>query len=218
MMSAVEIKICGITSVADAVAAVDVGADMLGLNFYEASPRCIRLERAQEIAKAVAGRTKLAGVFVNMNVSSVLQIARAVPLDFVQLHGDESREDCETVAAEFPVIRALKVDASFSTARPAEFATCAGLLLDTACAAHGGSGCSFDWASVDWAAVRASSPRAKLFLAGGLNVDNIRKAIAIARPNVVDVCSGVEQEKGIKSASQMREFVAAVRAAESEKQ
>ncbi len=126
--SAVEIKICGITRVEDAQAAVDLGAAMLGLNFYPQSPRCITLEQAQEIARAVAsvsdrsasvpvakpGRVKLVGVFVNMNISEVLRIARAVPLDAVQLHGDESRRDCERGRRSSSVIRALKVDAAFS--------------------------------------------------------------------------------------------------------
>src|ERR1035441_11016989 len=102
----VEIKICGITRVEDAQAAIELGAAMLGLNFYPQSPRCITLEQAQEIARVVAfmnrkagcwpvsgatpGRVKLVGVFVNMNVSELLRIARAVPLDIVQLHGHES--------------------------------------------------------------------------------------------------------------------------------
>jgi len=217
-MSAVEIKICGITSVEDALAAADAGAAMLGLNFYERSPRCISLERAQEIATAVGGRAKLVGVFVNMNVSEVLRVARAVPLAAVQLHGSETPEECATVAAEYPVIRALKVDAAFSTARAAEFAACAALLLDTACEGHGGSGRSFDWGAVDWAGIRAAVPGARLFLAGGLQAGNIAAAMSVARPDVVDVCSGVEQEKGIKSVNCMREFVAAVRAAEGQEQ
>ncbi len=217
-MSAVEIKICGITSVEDALAAVDAGAAMLGLNFYEQSPRCISLKRAQEIAEAVGGRAKLAGVFVNMNVSEVLRVARAVPLASVQLHGGELPDECANIAAEFTVIRALQVDAAFRASRVAEFAACAGLLLDTACEGHGGSGRSFDWSGVDWAGVRAAAPRAKLFLAGGLHAGNIAEAMAVVRPDVVDVCSGVEQEKGIKSVSRMREFVAAVQAAEGREQ
>ncbi|PSH05661.1 MAG: N-(5'-phosphoribosyl)anthranilate isomerase [Acidobacteria bacterium] len=213
-MSAVEIKICGIVRVEDALAAIESGTAMLGLNFYERSPRCIALQRAQEIAEAVAGRAKLVGVFVNMNVSDVLRIARAVPLDAVQLHGDESRQECEAIAAEFEVIRALKVGAEFSAGRVSEFACCRGLLLDTPSAAHGGSGKSFDWASVQWESVRGALREAKMFLAGGLHAGNVSEAIAIARPAVVDVCSGVEAAKGIKSAVRMHEFVAAVRAAE----
>ena len=226
----VEIKVCGITRVDDAEAAMELGAAMLGLNFYPQSPRCIALERAQEIARVVAfanrkagcdplsGMTtlpvRLVGVFVNMDLSEVLRIARAVPLDMVQLHGDESPADCAAVAAEFRVIRALKVDAEFSAERAAEFAVCRALLLDTPSAQHGGSGKSFDWLAVDWNGVRSALPKAKLILAGGLNARNVGEAIAAANPDAVDVCSGVESAKGIKSVDKMREFVAAVRAAE----
>jgi len=147
-MSPVEIKICGITRVEDARAAIELGADMLGLNFYSLSPRCITLQQAQQIAHVVAGRARLVGVFVNMNVSEVQRIARAVPLDAVQLHGDESPAECEALAAEFPVIRALKVDKGFTEALAKEFASCNGLLLDAPSAGHGGSGKSFGWAAM----------------------------------------------------------------------
>jgi phosphoribosylanthranilate isomerase len=210
----VQIKICGITRVADAEAAIELGAHMLGLNFYPRSPRCVSLPQAQQIARAVAGRAQLVGVFVNMDVSAVLEIARQVPLEAVQLHGDESVADCEAIAAEFPVIRALKVDAAFGPALAAQYASCRALLLDTPCAGHGGSGESFDWEAVPWESVRGAVPHALLLLAGGLDAGNVGRAIAIARPGAVDVCSGVESEKGIKSVEKMREFVAAVRAAE----
>jgi phosphoribosylanthranilate isomerase len=226
----VDIKICGITRVEDAQAAMELGASMLGLNFYPQSPRCISLERAQEIARVVAfsnrkagcdplsGMTtrtvRLVGVFVNMDISEVLRIARAVPLDSVQLHGDESPADCATVAAEFYVIRALKVDTEFSPARVGEFAACRALLLDTPSTNHGGSGKSFEWSAVEWSAVHSALPAAKLILAGGLDARNVAEAIAVARPDVVDVCSGVESTRGIKSLYEMGKFVAAVRAAE----
>jgi phosphoribosylanthranilate isomerase len=213
-MSAVAIKICGITRVADALAAVECGAAMLGLNFYEGSPRCISLERAQEIAAAVDGRAALVGVFVNMNISGVLAIARAVPLQVIQLHGGEPTAACEFNAAEFDIIRAFKADGGFSAEHAAAFARCHGLLLDTPCAAHGGSGQSFDWASVDWPGLRRAAPKPKLFLAGGLHAGNVAEAIRAVHPDVVDVCSGVESAKGIKSVEKMREFVAAVRAVE----
>ena len=217
-MNAVEIKFCGITRVEDALAAIELGAALLGVNFYAGSPRCITLAQAQEISKAVAGRVKLVGVFVNMNVAEVLRIARAVPLDAVQLHGDESRIECETVAKEFEVIRALKVNADFSAERAAEFACCGGLLVDTPSAGHGGSGESFDWTSVPWSGVRRVLPEAKVFLAGGLHAGNVGEAIRTVRPDAVDVCSGVEAAKGTKSLTQMRAFVAAVRAAERQEQ
>jgi len=226
----VEIKICGITRVEDAQAAMELGASMLGLNFYPQSPRCIALDRAQEIARVVAFTNrkagcdplsgtvthpvKLVGVFVNMNISELLRIARAVPLDLVQLHGDESPADCATVAAEFHVIRALKVDAKFSAERAAEFAVCRALLLDTPSAGHGGSGECFYWPGVGWESIRQALPKARLIIAGGLNAHNVGEAIAAASPDAVDVCSGVESAKGIKSLYEMSRFVAAVRAAE----
>ena len=110
-MSAVEIKICGITRAEDALAAIESGASMLGLNFYPPSPRFISLSHAQQITRAIAShrsRVQLVGVFVNMNVSDVQAIARALPLDAVQLHGDETPEECDALAPEFAVIRALK--------------------------------------------------------------------------------------------------------------
>lgn len=230
----VQIKICGITRVEDAQAAIELGAAMLGLNFYVRSPRCIALPQAQEIARVVAfhnrkagcgpvseatpGPVKLVGVFVNMNVAEVLRIARAVPLDAVQLHGDESPDDCLAIAADFNVIRALRVDANFSAERAAEFATCRGLLFDTPTPAHGGSGECFDWNSVDWDSVSVAAPKVKKFLAGGLHAGNVGEAIAVAHPDAVDVCSGVESAKGIKDMRMMRAFVAAVRAAERQEQ
>ncbi|HVJ05705.1 MAG TPA: phosphoribosylanthranilate isomerase [Candidatus Saccharimonadales bacterium] len=213
-MSAVQIKICGITRVPDALEAVALGVEMLGLNFYAESPRFVSIEQAQRIAEAVAGRIKVVGVFVNMNVEEVLEIARAVPLDFVQLHGDESLNECEAIANEFEVIRALKVDAQFTPECASEFAFCSGLMLDTPSTGFGGAGESFDWARVDWSGIRGASPFVDIYLAGGLNAGNVGEAIEIVRPDVVDVCSGVEAEKGVKSASRMREFVAAARAAE----
>jgi phosphoribosylanthranilate isomerase len=213
-MTAPAIKICGITRVEDALAAVASGATMLGLNFYPGSPRCITLQQAREIAAAITAPVKLVGVFVNMNVADVLRIARAVPLHAVQLHGDESPQDCSALAAEFEVIRALPAKAGFNSGQLAEITCCRGIMLDAPSSAYGGSGASFDWASVDWTGVRAAVPLASLFLAGGLNAANVAEAIAIVHPDVVDVCSGVESVKGIKSADKMRAFVAAVRAAE----
>jgi phosphoribosylanthranilate isomerase len=210
----VQIKICGITRVEDAEAAIGLGADMLGLNFYARSPRCIAPAQAREIARAVAGRVRLVGVFVNMNLTELLRTAAEAELDAVQLHGDESPADCAVVAANYPVIRALKADARFSPAHAARFAACIGLLLDTPTPAHGGSGESFDWAGVRWQDVRSAVPDTKLFLAGGLHAGNVAQAIAVAHPDAVDVCSGVESAKGTKSVEKMREFVAAVRAAE----
>ena len=213
-------KFCGITRPEDAESAIASGAAMLGLNFYSGSPRHLSLEQAQQIAAAVSGRVRLVGVFVNMDIYNVLQIARAVPLDCIQLHGDELQEDCAELARDFEVIRAIKVTPAFHPEDLAAYTCCRGLLLDTPSPQHGGSGHSFDWRSVDWTAVRQSAPWATLYLAGGLTAENVAEAIRLARPDVVDVASGIEESKGIKSASQrvksaekMRAFAAAVEAA-----
>jgi indole-3-glycerol phosphate synthase/phosphoribosylanthranilate isomerase len=213
----VQIKICGITRVEDALAAIEAGASMIGLNFFSGSPRCVTLPQAQKIAEAVAGRAKLVGVFVNEDAAQVISIARAVPLDLVQLHGDESAEYCREIAGQIGVIRALRAGGALRPESVAEFSFCRGLLLDTPCEGHGGSGRAFEWTGVDWNVIRSKAPGAKLFLAGGLSAANVAEAIAIARPDVVDVCSGVESAKGVKSVEKIREFVAAVRAAEGAK-
>jgi phosphoribosylanthranilate isomerase len=213
-MTSVQIKICGITRVEDALAAIEAGASMLGLNFYPQSPRCISLAQAQIIARAVAGRAQLAGVFVNMNVSEVQSIARAVPLDAVQLHGDEPQSDCEALAHEFAVIRAVPVDSNFGVAKAKQFSACRALLLDTPSPTRGGTGECFSWEGIDWESLRRALPQTRLFLAGGLHAGNVARAVSVVHPQAVDVCSGVESAKGIKSVEKMREFVAAVRAAE----
>ncbi len=124
------------------------------------------------------------------------------------------RGDCEVLAAGVRGDSRPQGGCGVQRGRAAEFAACRGLLLDTPCAGHGGSGESFSWESVDWKSLRGAFPAARLFLAGGLHAANVAEAIAVAHPDVVDVCSGVESAKGIKSVSKMREFVAAVRAAE----
>jgi phosphoribosylanthranilate isomerase len=110
------------------------------------------------------------------------------------------------------------MDAAFNPADAARFASLGGglggLLLDTPCDGHGGSGVSFNWTQINWHNLRRLIAPAKLFLAGGLTAENVAEAITQAQPDVVDVCSGIESEKGIKSLDKMREFVAAVRAAE----
>ena len=209
----VKMKFCGITRPEDAEAAISSGAAMLGLNFYPASPRHITLERAQQIADAVAGRARLVGVFVNMNLSGIRQIARAVPLDCIQLHGDELREECTELAGDFEVIRAIQVTPQFRPDELAAYACCRGLLLDAPSPQHGGSGQSFDWHNIDWPAIREAAPWAELYLAGGLTAENVVEAIRIAHPDVVDVASGIEESKGIKSAMKMRAFATAVQAA-----
>jgi phosphoribosylanthranilate isomerase len=213
-MNHVAIKICGITNADDALAAIEMGAEMLGLNFYPGSPRCLKPAQAQQIAAAVGTRARVVGVFVNMPSAEILQIARAVPLAAVQLHGDESAETVQELGDEFEVIRVCKMSNGFAASELAAYAGSDNLLLDTPSPCYGGSGVTFNWEGVNWKALRTALPHARLFLAGGLHAGNVARAIALAQPDVVDVCSGVEQTRGVKSMMKMHEFAAAVRAAE----
>ena len=211
----VQIKICGLTRADDAVAAIECGTAMLGLNFHPPSPRFVSVEQARQIARAVEGHAPLVGIFVNIDLLTLRQIIREVPLDAVQLCGTLPFTDTSELGASGRLIRALPADSVIDEKQLAGFHA---LLIDTPTPQHGGSGETFTWNSVNWPALRAALPQTQLFLAGGLNAANVGAAIAAAHPDVVDVCSGVEQTKGIKSLHKMREFAAAVRAAEGQPQ
>lgn len=214
-MNPVQIKICGLTGVEDALAAVECGATMLGLNFYPPSPRYVALNRARQIAHAVTGRVPLVGVFVHATLDELEKTIHAVPLNAAQLYGKLPADGLASLAQRCRLIRALPADDPLD---PAQLALFHGLLVDTPTALHGGCGQSFAWNSVDWTRLRATLPHLQFYLAGGLTTANVAAAIAAAHPDVVDVCSGVEATKGIKDRNKMYEFVAAVRAAEGQQQ
>ena len=216
------VKICGFTSVADAVAAVEAGADALGLNFFAGSKRRIDLATAQAIAVAVAGRARLVGVFVNHSAAEILAIAAAVPLDVVQLHGDERPSiGAELRAGVTAVWRAVRcrglADVDAVVAWVTEYETAAGrpldaLLVDAYDAGeYGGTGKRADLAVFKTIGERL--PHLPLWLAGGLTPDNVAAAIAAARPAGVDTASGVEQSPGVKDGDRLRRFIAAARSA-----
>ena len=185
-----KVKICGITNVRDAKAALDAGADYLGLNFYKGSKRYITPAAGKKIAQALKGTgAKLVGVFVNESPERVAEIARSVGLSHAQLHGDETPEQVTGIAkVGMAVIKALRVGPDFRTEQLGEYPRAKALLLDGFDPYdRGGSGKTFDWH-------RASGIAGKkpLFLAGGLTPENVAEAIRIAQPYAVDVCSGVE--------------------------
>lgn len=226
------IKICGVTAPDDAVAAAAAGADALGINFYPPSPRSVCPQQAADIVAAVHGAAdragvaapRLIGVFVNEPVERIAAIQRAVRLTGVQLHGDESPADLAAVAAacepETWLIRAVRLAPDESLERLARTLAAhaaAGrlpdaLLVDAAAgAAYGGTG-----RTLDWEALGHRDPLAEgvsLLLAGGLHPGNVAAAIAAARPDGVDVASGVESAPGVKDVQRMGQFVAAARAA-----
>ena len=203
------IKICGITNLADAEAAVAAGAGALGFNFYARSPRYIAPAAARAIIERLPASVLTVGVFVNEDEpAQVARVADEAGVMAVQLHGEESAAYCAALAGRM-VINALRVGAQFTPEEAARYGTHAILLDAFSPQAHGGTGLVCDWSLAE--RTRALVPR--LFLAGGLTPENVGASVAAVRPYAVDVCSGVEATPGRKDLLKLRAFVAAVRAA-----
>jgi phosphoribosylanthranilate isomerase len=203
----VRIKICGITRVEDALNAVYLGADALGLVFYPQSPRAVSVMQAQAIVAALPPFVSVVGLFVNATAAEVAAIQAQVRLDVLQFHGDECAEYC--AAFHVPYLKALRMQAQTDLIALAHtYASASALLLDTYVAGvQGGTGAVFDWA---WIPRQVPKP---LIIAGGLNPANVAHAIALLHPWGVDVSGGVEAAKGIKDAAKMAAFMAACDAA-----
>lgn len=214
----VRIKICGITNLADARAAVDAGADMLGFNFFRPSPRFIEPHDARQIIARL--RTELAagvrpltivGVFVNEpSPESLVRVAEETGLDAAQLHGDESVEFCRRLKELLPeliIIKALRAGDGFEPDEAVRYEVDA-IMLDTLHPhLRGGTGRVFDWTL----GRRTRELVSRLFLAGGLSPENVAEAIAEVQPYAVDACSSIETSLGLKDAERMKAFVSAVR-------
>ena len=200
------VKVCGITNLEDALAALDAGADMLGFNFYARSPRHVTPADARKIIGRLPAGVSRVGVFVNEPApAEVERVAREAGLDAVQLHGDETPDYCRSLR-DLTTIKALRVGADYDVESAAAYGTDAVLLDAYVAGARGGTGHTFDWTLATL--TRGRVPR--LFLAGGLNPDNVAEAVAAVRPYAVDVCSGVETSPGRKSPRLMRRFIRAV--------
>jgi phosphoribosylanthranilate isomerase len=203
----VTVKICGITSEADALAAAEAGADAIGLMFYEGSPRHVTLEQAKAISAALPQHVMRVGVFVNAEEAFVHQALTECMLNILQFHGDETPEEC----SRYPVmtLKAFRVQGEETLAQLEAYPS-AGYLLDAYVKdALGGTGATFNWDL----AVRAQEFGKPIFLAGGLTPENVAEAVRKVQPFGVDVSSGVEIEPGRKDAEQMRTFVAAAKGA-----
>ena len=201
------IKICGITNLDDALAAVDAGANALGFNFYKPSPRYVTPETTAEIIGHLPPAVLTVGVFVNeQSPEAVEDLARRASVTAIQLHGDESPDYCRAMENRY-VIKALAAGADFDVQRALDYNVEA-ILLDTKHdTLRGGTGRVFDW-SIAWE-VRRRVP--KLYLAGGLGVENIEDAINCVDPFAVDACSALEETAGKKNHQRMRAFVNAIR-------
>lgn len=203
------IKICGITSLDDAHAAVECGAHALGFNFYPPSPRYITPDAARRIVSKLTPEVLTVGVFVNISSATTVEgIAAASGVGAVQLHGDESPQYCRELKG-MPIIKALRVGAGFNASEAAGYDVDAILLDSFNPSGRGGTGHTFDWSL----ARQAREFVRKLYLAGGLTPENVSDAIIAVQPYAVDVCSGIESAPGKKDLTRMRRFVAAVRAA-----
>jgi len=197
----VKVKICGVTTVNDAVLCAEAGADAIGLNFWSRSKRWIDLARAAEIARALPPGVMKVGVFVDADRAEIVRAIEGASLDAIQLHGNEPPEDCLGFAVK--VIKALRVPRTAeSTAQIADRYRVDYILLDAdAGAEYGGSGRTFDWR------LAAGVAAGRLFLAGGLCPENVAAAVRSAAPYAVDTASGVEIAAGRKDPKRVREFI-----------
>ncbi|TXI31064.1 MAG: phosphoribosylanthranilate isomerase [Aquipseudomonas alcaligenes] len=204
-MTAVRVKICGITRVEDALAAAAAGADAIGLVFYAKSPRAVDIEQAREILAVLPPFVTSVGLFVDAERSELERILASVPLDLLQFHGDESVQQCEAFGR--PYIKALRVKAGDDiAAQVARYPSAQGILLDAYVeGVPGGTGEAFDWSLIPQT---LSKP---LILAGGLRPDNVAEAVSRVRPYAVDVSGGVEASKGVKDVEKVGAFIRAAR-------
>ncbi len=205
-----KIKICGIKTVTDALAAMDAGADMIGFNFYPKSPRFVEVGMCRNIMSAVRqnGRAKCVGVFVNASVGEILATMDTLGLNLAQLHGDETPEMLTALDGKgFKAFRGIpeSVDGFARSESPV-------FLVDASVKGlYGGSG-----VIADWNGAAELAKKYPLLLAGGLTPENVAEAVRRVRPWGVDVASGVESAPGEKDPSRMKAFVQAVRDGESQ--
>jgi len=200
----VRIKICGITRLADAQCAVELGADALGFNFYARSPRNVTVEQVQGITAELPPFVTKVALFVDPDEEQLRQVLTVLPIDVIQFHGDESAQFCQSFG--YPYIKVLRVAAGSNLQQDcSKYESAAAILLDTYVGGvPGGTGQTFDWSLIP---KTISQP---VILAGGLNADNVGEAIRTVQPFAVDVSGGVERKKGIKDGKAMQRFIDAV--------
>ena len=200
-MQRTRVKICGITRQEDAAHAAELGADAIGLVFYEPSPRYVSHTSARVIVDNLPPFVTSVGLFVDAPAEEVIETLKVVRLSLLQFHGDESPEYCEQFGV--PYIKALRMREDVNvTAFAQQHPNCAGILLDTyQQGVAGGTGLTFDWKLIP------DDVPLPVILAGGLDADNVAQAITTTHPYAVDVSGGVEASKGIKDPEKISEFI-----------
>lgn len=203
-MSRVRVKICGVTRVEDARAAVAAGADAVGLVFYPPSPRCVTLDQAQQIRLAVGPLVTVVGLFLDQEPEVIRVAVDSVPLDLIQFHGAEPANSCDSFGR--PYVKAISMSGPMDVQRYTDgYPRASGFLLDShAPGQRGGTGTAFDWNRIPQGLGRP------IILAGGLEPANVEQAVRDTRPYAVDVSSGVESAPGIKSEALILAFMRGV--------
>ena len=199
-----KIKICGITNIEDALFAAEAGADALGFVFYEKSPRYVSSETVKKIISMLPPFVTTVGLFVNAGGEAIETTVRLSGINVIQLHGDETPEECSF--APHPVIKAVRVKDAGSLAGVEKYPVSALLLDAWNDQQYGGTGESFNWQLA-----RNLTGQLPIVLAGGLNPDNVAEAIRVVAPYAVDVSSGVEKSPGEKDHDKIRKFIQQVR-------
>jgi phosphoribosylanthranilate isomerase len=209
----VTVKICGINSVEAADAAAGAGADLAGLNLHPASPRNLRLDQARLLADRLRGRVRIAVVVADARDETIAQAVRTLQPDFIQLHGNETPERCAAVRSlsGAGIIKALAIAEAADFAELPRFEAVADMILFDAKAPQsamrpGGHGAAFDWKLL-----RGRSFSRPWLLAGGLDAENVSRAIAASGAPGVDVSSGIETAPGQKSPEMIRDFISAAK-------
>jgi phosphoribosylanthranilate isomerase len=198
-MMIVKVKICGITNYEDAAAATDMGADLLGFNFYPKSPRYIVPENAVKIINRLPGFIDIAGVFVNASLEQIREAIDQCQLNWIQLHGDETPQFCnEFLSINVKTMKALRIKNASDIKKADDFFTDAILLDAFKANEYGGTGKTFDWNIIGHIDKR-------IFLAGGINPDNAAEAVELG-VHGIDVCSGIESKPGKKDKKLMKKL------------
>lgn len=197
-------KICGITRLEDALSAIDLGVDALGFVFVKSSPRYIEAKDAKKILDKLPPFVQTVGLFMNQDYAEISAIMQETSLNLLQFHGDEPVSLCEQF--NMPYIKAIPMGGGVNPVEyAAQYSAATGFLLDShQKGASGGSGDKFNWQAIPEGFTKP------LILAGGLTVENVESAVRQVRPYAVDVSSGVESSKGIKSADKMAAFIQGV--------